>query len=90
MSVEHAGDVGAQYPTWRSFGASKPSKDMLCVHIEFSQWRICKVMEDAINSAIKQHPLSNNQLSDAQFGFCQGHSAPNLIDSNMDKRAEFQ
>eukprot|EP00061_Rhincodon_typus_P017165 g45739.t1 len=40
---------------------------------------ISKVMESLVNSAIKQHPLSNNILSDAQFGFCQGHSAPDLI-----------
>eukprot|EP00061_Rhincodon_typus_P001430 g14768.t1 len=32
---------------------------------------ISKVMEGVINSAIKQH-----LLSDAQFGFHQGHSAP--------------
>eukprot|EP00061_Rhincodon_typus_P002458 g17619.t1 len=30
---------------------------------------ISKVMEDVISSAIKQHLLSNNLLSDAQFGF---------------------
>eukprot|EP00061_Rhincodon_typus_P001823 g15879.t1 len=34
-----------------------------------------KVMEGVINSAIKQNLLSNNLLSDAQFGFHQGHSA---------------
>eukprot|EP00061_Rhincodon_typus_P014136 g40975.t1 len=32
-----------------------------------------------INSAIKQHLLSNNPLTDAQFVFYQVHSAPNLI-----------
>eukprot|EP00061_Rhincodon_typus_P004467 g22675.t1 len=32
--------------------------------------QILKVMEGIINSAIKQHLLSNNELSDAQFGFC--------------------
>eukprot|EP00061_Rhincodon_typus_P000833 g12913.t1 len=37
------------------------------------------VMEGVISSAIKQHLLSDNLLSDAQFGFCQGHSAPDLI-----------
>eukprot|EP00061_Rhincodon_typus_P007946 g30126.t1 len=37
-------------------------------------WIICKMMEGVINSAIKQH-----LLSDAQFGFRQGHSAPDLI-----------
>ena len=36
-------------------------------------------MEGVINSAIKQHLLSNNLPSDAQFGFHQGHSAPELI-----------
>ena len=40
---------------------------------------ISKVMEGVINSAIKQHLLSNNLLSDAQFGFRQVHSAPDLI-----------
>jgi len=40
---------------------------------------ISKVIEGIINSAIKQHLVSNNLLSDAQFGFCQGHSAPDLI-----------
>eukprot|EP00061_Rhincodon_typus_P016981 g45468.t1 len=48
---------------------------------------ISKVMEGVINSAIKQHLLSNNLLSDAQFGFHQGHYS---IGSNMDKTAEFQ
>eukprot|EP00061_Rhincodon_typus_P009900 g33741.t1 len=38
-----------------------------------------KVMVSVINSAIKQHLLSNNLLSDAQFGFRQDHSAPELI-----------
>eukprot|EP00061_Rhincodon_typus_P009263 g32633.t1 len=36
-------------------------------------------MDDAINSAIKQHFLSNNLFNDTQFGFHQGHSASNLI-----------
>eukprot|EP00061_Rhincodon_typus_P007528 g29300.t1 len=40
---------------------------------------ISKVMDSVINSAIKQHLLGNNLLSDAQFGFHQGHSAPDLI-----------
>eukprot|EP00061_Rhincodon_typus_P002194 g16848.t1 len=40
---------------------------------------ISKVMEGVINSAIKQYLISNNVLSDAQFGFCQGHSVPDLI-----------
>eukprot|EP00061_Rhincodon_typus_P008845 g31826.t1 len=40
---------------------------------------ISKVTEGVINSAIKQHPLSHNMLIGAQFGFCQGHSAPELI-----------
>eukprot|EP00061_Rhincodon_typus_P003597 g20479.t1 len=35
---------------------------------------ISKVMEGVINSATKQH-----LLSDAQFGFRQDHSAPDLI-----------
>jgi len=33
---------------------------------------ISKVMEGVTNSAIKQHLLSNNLLSDAQFGFLPG------------------
>eukprot|EP00061_Rhincodon_typus_P012664 g38544.t1 len=40
---------------------------------------IGKVMEGIINSAIKQYMLKNNLLSDAQFGFRQGHSASDLI-----------
>eukprot|EP00061_Rhincodon_typus_P005120 g24234.t1 len=40
---------------------------------------ISKVMERVINSAIKQHLLGNNLLSDAQFGFCQGRSALDFI-----------
>eukprot|EP00061_Rhincodon_typus_P011763 g37024.t1 len=40
---------------------------------------ISKVMKGDINSAIKQHLLSNNLLSNAQFGFHQDHSAPDLI-----------
>eukprot|EP00061_Rhincodon_typus_P014309 g41250.t1 len=36
---------------------------------------ISKVMEGVINSTIKHHLLGNNLLSDAQFGFHQGHSA---------------
>eukprot|EP00061_Rhincodon_typus_P000252 g11050.t1 len=35
---------------------------------------ISKVMEGVTNSAIKQH-----LLSEVQFGFRQGHSAPDLI-----------
>eukprot|EP00061_Rhincodon_typus_P014410 g41408.t1 len=38
---------------------------------------------------IRPHLLSNNLINDAQFGFCQGHSAPDLI-LNMEKRGEFQ
>eukprot|EP00061_Rhincodon_typus_P009007 g32139.t1 len=51
---------------------------------------ISKVMEGVINSAINQHLLSNNLLSVAQFGFCQGHSAPNHSGFKLDKSAEFQ
>eukprot|EP00061_Rhincodon_typus_P002304 g17142.t1 len=40
---------------------------------------ISEMVEGVINSAIKQLLLGNNLLSDAQFGFCQGHSAPDLI-----------
>eukprot|EP00061_Rhincodon_typus_P007511 g29274.t1 len=40
---------------------------------------ISEVMKSVINSAIEQHLLSNNTLSETQFGFCQGHSAPDLI-----------
>eukprot|EP00061_Rhincodon_typus_P010646 g35109.t1 len=40
---------------------------------------IRKVMESVSNSAIKQHLLSNNLRSDAQFGLRQGHSALDLI-----------
>ena len=40
---------------------------------------IRKVMEGVISSAIKQHLLSNNLFSNAQFGFRQGHLAPDLI-----------
>eukprot|EP00061_Rhincodon_typus_P001287 g14295.t1 len=40
---------------------------------------ISTVMEGVSNSAIKRHLLSNKLLSDAQFGFCQGHSAPDFI-----------
>eukprot|EP00061_Rhincodon_typus_P004583 g22931.t1 len=36
-------------------------------------------MEGVINSAIQKHLLSNNLLNDAQFGFRQGLSAPDLI-----------
>eukprot|EP00061_Rhincodon_typus_P001367 g14606.t1 len=36
-------------------------------------------MEGILSSAIKQDLLSNNLLSDTQFGFHQGHSAPDLI-----------
>eukprot|EP00061_Rhincodon_typus_P017888 g46804.t1 len=38
-----------------------------------------KLMEGVIHIAIKQHLLRNNLLSDAQFGFRQGHSAVDLI-----------
>eukprot|EP00061_Rhincodon_typus_P014341 g41296.t1 len=36
-------------------------------------------LEGVINDAIKQHQFSNNLLTDAQFGFRQGHSAHDLI-----------
>eukprot|EP00061_Rhincodon_typus_P017150 g45717.t1 len=36
-------------------------------------------MEGVINSAIKQHLLSNNLLNDTQLGFCSDHSAPDLV-----------
>eukprot|EP00061_Rhincodon_typus_P005107 g24202.t1 len=36
-------------------------------------------MEGVINSTIKQHLLSNNLLSDAQFGFCLDHLDPDFI-----------
>eukprot|EP00061_Rhincodon_typus_P005870 g25901.t1 len=49
-----------------------------CYHISLVSI-ISKVMEDVINSAMKQHLPSNNLLSDVQFEFCQGHSAPDLI-----------
>eukprot|EP00061_Rhincodon_typus_P003672 g20677.t1 len=50
---------------------------------------ISKVMEGVINSAVKQH-FSNNLLSDAQFGFRQDHSAPDLITAlvHMNSRGE--
>eukprot|EP00061_Rhincodon_typus_P008343 g30865.t1 len=38
-----------------------------------------KAIERVINNAIKQHLLSNNLTTNAQFGFCQDHSAPDLI-----------
>ncbi|XP_067850316.1 uncharacterized protein [Heptranchias perlo] len=38
-----------------------------------------KLMEGVIDSAIKRHLLTNNLLTDAQFGFRQDHSAPDLI-----------
>eukprot|EP00061_Rhincodon_typus_P001257 g14206.t1 len=44
---------------------------------------ISKVMEGVNNSAIKQHLLRNNLLSDAQFGFRQGHSAPDIITASV-------
>eukprot|EP00061_Rhincodon_typus_P002273 g17050.t1 len=40
---------------------------------------IRKVMEGVTNSAIKQRLLSDDLLSDAQFGSCQGHSASDFI-----------
>eukprot|EP00061_Rhincodon_typus_P004656 g23102.t1 len=40
---------------------------------------ISQVMEGVLNSAIKQHMHSKTLLSDAQFGFSQIHSAPDLI-----------
>eukprot|EP00061_Rhincodon_typus_P008278 g30746.t1 len=40
---------------------------------------ISKVMEDVINSAINRHLLSNNLLSEVQFGFRQGHSSLDII-----------
>eukprot|EP00061_Rhincodon_typus_P001796 g15807.t1 len=48
---------------------------------------ISKVMEGVINSAIK-HLLSNNLLSGAQFGFCRGHSAPDLITATVQALAK--
>eukprot|EP00061_Rhincodon_typus_P016228 g44330.t1 len=38
---------------------------------------ISQVVEGVKNTAIKQHPLNNNLLSDAQFRLC--HSAPDLL-----------
>eukprot|EP00061_Rhincodon_typus_P018597 g47824.t1 len=38
-----------------------------------------KVTKGVINSAIKLHVLGNNLLSDAQFGFHQGHSPPDIV-----------
>eukprot|EP00061_Rhincodon_typus_P018911 g48292.t1 len=46
-------------------------------------WESATLTMDSM-TAIKQYLLSNNLLSDTQFGFCQGHSAPALI------TAEFQ
>eukprot|EP00061_Rhincodon_typus_P003967 g21431.t1 len=40
---------------------------------------IREMMEGVIKDAIKQHLLSNNLLTDAQFGFRQGRLAPDLI-----------
>ncbi|XP_067842783.1 anoctamin-7-like [Heptranchias perlo] len=40
---------------------------------------ISKVMEGIVNSDIKQHLLTNNLLTDVQFGFRQDHLAPELI-----------
>eukprot|EP00061_Rhincodon_typus_P018447 g47619.t1 len=40
---------------------------------------ISKMMKGVINSTIKQHLLSNNLLSDTQFGFPQGYSASEHI-----------
>eukprot|EP00061_Rhincodon_typus_P005630 g25384.t1 len=54
---------------------------------------VSKLMESVINSAIKQHLLSNNPIRDTQFVFCQGHSVPDFLPSLgsiMDKRTEFQ
>eukprot|EP00061_Rhincodon_typus_P006205 g26587.t1 len=45
-------------------------------------------MEGFSNSASKQHLLSNNLLSDAQFGFCQGYSAPDLITTLVQTRTK--
>eukprot|EP00061_Rhincodon_typus_P005711 g25557.t1 len=43
-------------------------------------WKLSsKAMEGVINSAMKQHLLSNNPLSDSQFVLCQSHYAPDLI-----------
>eukprot|EP00061_Rhincodon_typus_P003735 g20853.t1 len=44
---------------------------------------ISKVMEGVTNSAIKQHLLGYNLLSDTQFGLRQGHSAPDLITASV-------
>eukprot|EP00061_Rhincodon_typus_P006864 g27939.t1 len=38
-----------------------------------------KLVEGVTKSAIKQHLLSNNLRSDAQFGFRQGHSALEFV-----------
>ncbi|XP_072328082.1 nuclear receptor subfamily 2 group C member 2 isoform X3 [Scyliorhinus torazame] len=51
---------------------------------------VSKVMEGVINSALKQHLLSNNLLTDAQFVFRQDHSARYSFGSYIDKRAECQ
>ncbi|XP_067858124.1 exosome complex component CSL4 isoform X1 [Heptranchias perlo] len=40
---------------------------------------ISKVMQSVVDSAIKRHLLTNNLLTDSQFGFRQDHSAPDLI-----------
>eukprot|EP00061_Rhincodon_typus_P007734 g29723.t1 len=59
---------------------TKQDKSNLANYHPISQLSIIrKVMKGVINSAIRQHLLSNKLLSDAQFGFCQGHSAPDLI-----------
>eukprot|EP00061_Rhincodon_typus_P004537 g22834.t1 len=44
---------------------------------------ISKMMEDVIDNAIEQHLLNNNLLTDAQLGFCQGHSSPDLITASV-------
>eukprot|EP00061_Rhincodon_typus_P003164 g19439.t1 len=45
-------------------------------------------MEIVINSAIKQHLLSDNLFSDPHFVFCQGHSAPDLITALVQTRTK--
>eukprot|EP00061_Rhincodon_typus_P016308 g44453.t1 len=45
-------------------------------------------MEGVINSTIKQHLLSNNLLSDAQYGFRQDHSAPDFITTLIQTRTK--
>eukprot|EP00061_Rhincodon_typus_P002490 g17705.t1 len=44
---------------------------------------ISKVMEGVTDSAIEQHLLSNNLVSDAEPKLGQGHSAPDLITASV-------